>query len=171
MYFQSLGPNSLIKQALYYRKTSVSFKSSLSIVYQCSTSQLSFPLFLVSHQHCFSMDSIHMSPLDRPQWPQVRVSPQTIKMVRGLGLRSQVMERMRAVGLLRLKLWTESQSWLKGWKLCSELSSWEMLYSLVVSVAMFWMSTLTTYWWEGQRRDGKEVTWWRWCHLVHSLAN
>lgn len=109
MYFQSLGPNSLIKQALYYRKTSMSFKSSLSIVYQCRTSQLSFPLFLVSHQHCFSMDSIHMSPLDRPQWPQVRVSPQTIKMVRGLGLRSQVMERMRAVGLLRLKLWTESK--------------------------------------------------------------
>lgn len=43
------------------------------------------------------------------------MSPETIKMLRGLGLRSQVIQRMRR--------WTpeteRESSWLKGWKLYS----------------------------------------------------
>ncbi len=89
-------------------KTSVSLKSLLSLAYQCSNclnipsvSPLTFsafchliniasPLFYLFT----SGASIHASPLDKAQWPQVRFSPETIKMSRGLGLRSQVMLRM-----------------------------------------------------------------------------
>ncbi len=104
---------------------------------------------------------MYMSPLDKAQWPQVKVSPETIKMSRGLG--SEITGHTQNERWDHWD-WNAEQRVKVGWKdgNCILPPGGEMLHSLAVTVVMFWISKLTLL------KEGKgEVVWWCRCPLAH----